>query len=91
MPELRARAMRAIEESRQLQLERRIVGREYSRRLIGLKLAILESAMARVEAKAHRDNRENTMIDGQHVSKTIISMGHNELAGGSIQCRRETP
>ncbi|QOG20605.1 MULTISPECIES: hypothetical protein [Bradyrhizobium] len=52
-----ARATRAIEASRVLRDQHRQVTEQHDRTLAAARLAVMDSAMARSEIKAHRDNR----------------------------------
>ncbi|WP_025036828.1 hypothetical protein [Bradyrhizobium sp. DOA9] len=59
MPDLLARATRAIEESRALrERHRHVIGR-YDETVKDLRVAVMESAMLRSEIKARRDNEES--------------------------------
>lgn len=53
------RAELAIEESYLIREERRESSRLCEQHLVELRLAVLESAMARSESKARRDNRQD--------------------------------
>ncbi|MCP3401705.1 MULTISPECIES: hypothetical protein [unclassified Bradyrhizobium] len=54
-----ARATRAIEASRDLRSQHRLVTDRHDRALDEARLAVMESAMVRSEIKAHRDNRKD--------------------------------
>lgn len=54
---LHARATFAIEESRKLHAEKLRLQADYQEHLKALQLSILESAMLRMEIKAHRDDK----------------------------------
>lgn len=55
---LNKRAQLAIEDSRRLRVERLLLERHYIDRRRALRLTVLESAMARAEAKARHDDKE---------------------------------
>ncbi|ULK98463.1 hypothetical protein [Bradyrhizobium sp. I71] len=53
------RATRAIDASRALREERRLLMEHHDQIVADLRLAIMESAMVRTEIKARRDNQDN--------------------------------
>jgi len=54
-----SRATRAIDDSRTLREQRRLLMERHDQILAALRLAIMESAMVRTEIRAHRDNQDN--------------------------------
>jgi hypothetical protein len=54
-----SRATRAIDDSRLLREQRRLLMERHDQILADLRLAIMDSAMVRTEIRAHRDNQDN--------------------------------